>query len=110
MNVTGLHGVLSTLKLKETEDMKQARAVRNPEVAPHMSFLDQGGHGYALVTATTDNLSVEFVGIPIPFERSEQPNGGPLTYRVVHRTNLWKVGEAPKLEQEILEGNPQYCI
>jgi alkaline phosphatase D len=110
MNVIGMHGVASVLKLKETGDMKQARAVRNPEVAPHLSFVDQGGHGYGLVTATTDNLSCEFVGIPRPLERSDSPDGGPLTYRVVHRTHLWKAGEEPKLEQEILEGNPQYCI
>jgi len=110
MNVTAMHGVLSTLKLKETGDMEQARAVRNPEVAPHLSFLDQGGHGYGLVTATSDQLSVEFVCIPRPLERSERPDGGPLVYRVVHRTRLWKAGETPKLEQEILEGNPQYCI
>jgi alkaline phosphatase D len=54
MNITAMHGVLSTLKLKETGDMKQARAVRNPDVAPHLSFLDQGGHGYALVTALVE--------------------------------------------------------
>ncbi|MBS1509464.1 MAG: alkaline phosphatase D family protein [Bacteroidetes bacterium] len=110
LNVTPMHGVLSTLKLKETGDMQQARAVRNPDVAPHLSFLDFGGHGYGLVTATADQLSTEFVCIPIPFERSESPDGGPLLYRVVHRTHLWKAGETPKLEQEILEGNPQYCI
>ena len=110
MNVTPMHGVLSTLKLKETGDMKQARAVRNPDVAPHLSFLDFGGHGYALVTATPDQLSAEFVCIPRPLERSERPDGGPLTYRVVHRTRLWKAGETPKLEQEILEGDPRYSI
>jgi alkaline phosphatase D len=110
MNVTALHGVHSTLKLKETGDMNQARAVRNPDVAPHLSFLDQGGHGYALVTATTDELSAEFVCIPRPLVRSENRDGGPLLYRVVHRTDLWKAGETPKLEQKILEGNPQFCI
>jgi len=110
MNVTAMHGVLSTLKLKETGDMKQARAVRNPDVAPHLSFLDQGGHGYALVTATKEQVSTEFVCIPRPLVRSEGSDGGPLVYRVVHRTRLWKAGESPKLEQEILEGNPQYSI
>jgi alkaline phosphatase D len=110
MNVTAKHGVRSTLKLKETGDMEQARAARNPDVAPHLSFLDYGGHGYALVTATPDQFSVEFVCIPRPMERNERPDGGPLVYRVVHRTRLWKAGETPKLEQEILEGNPQYCI
>ena len=34
----------------------------------------------------------------------------PLNYRIVHRTHLWKAGEAPRLEQEILEGDPKYCI
>lgn len=110
MNVTALHGVRSTLKLKETGDMKQARSVRNPDVAPHLSLLDYGGHGYVLVTATPDQLSAEFVCIPRPMERSESPDGGPLTYRVMHRARLWKAGETPKLEQEILEGDPQYCI
>ena len=110
LNVTPMHGVLSTLKLKETGDMKQARAVRNPAVAPHLSFLDFGGHGYGLVTVTSDQLSTEFVCIPRPLERSERPDGGPLVYRVAHRTQLWKAGETPKLVQEILEGNPQYCI
>lgn len=110
MNVTPMHGVLSTLKLKETGDMEKARAVRNPDVAPHLSFLDFGGHGYGLVTATSNQLSTEFVCIPRPLERSESPDGGPLVYRVVHRTWLWKAGEAPKLQQEILEGNPMYCI
>jgi len=110
MNVTALHGVLSTLKLKETGDMKQARAVRNHDVAPHLSLIDYGGHGYVMMTATAEQLSAEFVCIPRPLERSDRPDGGPLTYRVVHRTNLWKAGDTPKLEQEILEGNPQYCI
>lgn len=110
MNVTAMHGVLSTLELRETGSMEQARAVRNPDVAPHLSFVDFGGHGYALVTATSDQLSTEFVCIPRPLERSERADGGPLSYRVVHRARLWKAGEAPKLEQEILEGAPQYCI
>lgn len=110
MNVTALHGVQSTLKLKETGDMKQARAVRNPDVAPHLSLADFGGHGYAVVTVTADHLSSEFVCIPRPYERSDRPDGGPLLYRVAHHTRLWKAGETPQLKQEILEGDPQYCI
>lgn len=110
MNVTALHGVQSTLKLKETNDMEQARAVRNPEVAPHLSFLDMGGHGYALVTATADQLTTEFVCIPRPLTRSDRADGGPLRYRVIHRTRLWKEGESPKLEQEVVEGDARYSI
>ena len=89
--------------------MQQAHDVRNPDVSPHLSLVDYGGHGYGLVTATSDQLSTEFVCIPRPFERSEQPDGGPLVYRVVHRARLWKAGEVPKLEQEVLEGDIRYC-
>jgi alkaline phosphatase D len=110
INVTALHGVQSTLKLKETGDMNEARAVRNPNVAPHLSFLDLGGHGYALVTATTEELTTEFVGIPRPLKRSDRPDGGPLLYRVLHRTRLWKQGESPRLEQEVIEGDPRYSV
>ena len=110
MNVTALHGVQSTLKLKETGDMQQARAVSNPEVAPHLSFLDLGGHGYALVTATSEQLATEFVGIPRPLQRSQRADGGPLLYRVVHRARWWKPGERPVLEQKIIEGDPRYSI
>ena len=78
--------------------------------APHLSLADFGGHGYGLVTATRDQLSTEFVCIPRPLERSERPDGGPLNYRVVHRTQLWNAGEAPKLEQEVLEGDAGYFI
>jgi alkaline phosphatase D len=110
MNVTALHGVRSALKLKETGDMEQARAARNPEVAPHLSFLDLGGHGYGLVTATSEQLATEFVCIPRPLHRSDRADGGPLLYRVVHRTRWWKPGEQPRLEQEILEGDPRYSV
>lgn len=110
MNITALHGVKSSLTLKETNDLKLARAARNPEVAPHLSFLDLGGHGYGLVTATADELAVEFVGIPRPMTRIDRPDGGPVLYRVMHRSKLWKAGEAPVLKQEIIEGDPKYCI
>ena len=110
MNVAAMHGVQSALKLKETGSIDQARAVRNPEVAPHLSFLDMGGHGYALVTATAEELATEFLGIPRPLKHSDSADGGPIAYRVVHRTRLWKQGESPKLVQSILEGDPRYSI
>jgi alkaline phosphatase D len=75
-----------------------------------LSFLDLGGHGYGLVTATSNQLAVEFVRIPRPLQRSDRDDGGPVVYRVVHRAQLWKPGEAPVMKQEILEGDPRYCI
>lgn len=106
MNMAALHGVRAALTLQETGDLTRALGQSNPEVSPHLSFLDLGGHGYATVTATSEGLETEFVAIPRPLERSERPDGGPLAYRVAHRARLWRAGETPQLEQEILEGEP----
>lgn len=109
-NMTLLHGVKSSLVLKETGDPTQARAASNPELAPHLKFLDYAGHGYTTVRASRDELETEFVCIPVPLERSETDDGGPLRYRVAHRVSLWKPGEAPLLRQEIREGDPGLAI
>ena len=57
-----------------------------------------------------DAMETEFVCIPRPIERIDRPDGGPLKYRVLHRARLWRRGESPKLECEVLEGDPLYSI
>jgi alkaline phosphatase D len=104
------HGVQSCLEYAKSGDIEKARQLSNPQVAPHLSFIDMGGHGYAKVRVTSDALESEFVCIPRPLERSEGADGGPLRYRVVHRATLWKKGETPKLEQRVIEGNPLLSI
>jgi alkaline phosphatase D len=109
INYTLLHGVRAALALSRTS-AAEARKLHNPAVAPHLKFVDLGGHGYGLVTMTADWLETEFVCIPVPFERSESADGGPLRYRVRHRVNRWKAGEQPKLAQTVVEGNADYSI
>src|SRR4029450_6367109 len=104
MNMTALHGVRSALTLQKTGDVAQARAQSNPDVAPHLSFVDLGGHGYATVRPSPAELETEFVCIPRPIARSDRPDGGPLAYRVIHRVKKWKAGERPHLTQETVEG------
>ena len=109
-NMTLLHGVRSSLVLHETRDPERARAARNPELSPHLKFLDYAGHGYTVVRASPDELETEFVCIPVPLERSETEDGGPLRYRVAHRVSRWEPGQAPLLRQEILEGDPGLAV
>ena len=104
-NTMLLHGVRAALVLRDTDDLVQAREARNPENAPHLKFMDQGGYGYSTVRASPDELETEFVCIPIPFERSETEDGGPLRYRVIHRVACWAPGERPEMRQEIVEGD-----
>jgi alkaline phosphatase D len=110
MNMTVLHGVKSSLELTKTGDKNRALALRNPEVAPHLSFADWGGHGYGVVRVTRDELETEFVCINRPLERNTAPDGGPLVYRVAHRVRRWQPGQAPQLEQRVLEGDPKLSI
>jgi len=104
INVSIMHGVRASLALQKTGDMRQALAQRNPELAPHLAFLDSGGHGYSVVRAASDELEVEFVCIPRPLERNDSPDGGPLAYRVAHRVKRWASGEPPRLERSLVEG------
>jgi phosphodiesterase/alkaline phosphatase D-like protein len=45
INLSLRHGVRASLALQKTGDRRQALAAANPEVAPHLSFVDLGGHG-----------------------------------------------------------------
>jgi alkaline phosphatase D len=108
INLLLRHGVRSCLEYVKSGDLTKARAVSNPDLSPHVSFVDMGGHGYAVVRVTSDMFETEFVCIPRPVERSERANGGPLLYRTRHRASLWSKGETPRLETQIVEGDPKF--
>jgi alkaline phosphatase D len=110
INLLLKHGVRSCLEYARSGDVAKARALSNPDLSPHVAFVDMGGHGYGLVRASAQAIETEFVCIPRPLERSATPDGGPLAYRVTHRAPLWKAGERPKLEQRVLEGDPKLSI
>lgn len=99
------HGVRSCLEYAKSFDLKRARSLSNPDLAPHLEFVDMGAHGYAKVELSAAGMRTEFVCIPRPITRSERPDGGPLRYRVVHTASLWKSGERPQLKTSVLEGD-----
>jgi alkaline phosphatase D len=110
VNLLMHHGVRACLEYQRTGDAESARRASNPDLAPHLSFLDMGGHGYATLHLTADAAECEFVCIPRPLERSPDADGGPLRYRVVHRVPLWRPGERPRLERRVLEGDPGLAL
>ena len=87
-------------------DLDRALAVSNPDLSPHLSFVDMGGHGYATVRVTGEEIECEFVCIPRPVERASGTDGGPVKYRVTHAAKLWKPGQRPQLVQKVVEGDP----
>ena len=109
INMLMKHGVRSCLDYAAHHDLAKARALSNPDNAPHLDFIDMGGHGYALVTVTAETLACDFVCIPRPLERAGD-DGGPLRYRIRHEAALWPAGATPKLVQTVLEGDPGLSI
>ena len=110
VNLLLKHGVRACLEYTKSGDIAKARTLSNRDLSPHLSFVDMGGHGYSVVHATGDFFETEFVCIPRPVERSDRPDGGALSYRVRSRTAIWKNGEVPKLEMQILEGDPKFSV
>ena len=110
VNMLLRHGVRACLEYGKSHDLEKARRLSNPDIAPHLTFVDMGGHGYATVKVARDSIESEFVCIPRPLERIEEPNGGPLRYRVVHRAPLWAKGERPRLERRVVEGDPELSV
>lgn len=106
INAALRHGVKTCLVLHEGGDIPHALAERNPDVAPHLSFVDLGGHGYATVRATAEALDVEFVCVPPPLERAAADDGGPILYRVAHHVPRWGAGETPELVRRDIAGTP----
>jgi alkaline phosphatase D len=104
------HGVRSCLEYAKSFDLKRARSLSNPDLAPHLEFVDVSGHGYAKVRLSAEQMRTEFVCIPRPITRSERPDGGPIRYRVVHTAALWKSGKRPQLKTSVLEGEVGLAI
>jgi alkaline phosphatase D len=110
VNLLLRHGVKSCLEYAQSGDIAKARALSNPDLSPHVSFVDMGGHGYAVVHITASRCETEFVCIPRPIARIDQADGGPLLYRTRHGAKLWVLADGPKLESSIIEGEPLFSI
>jgi alkaline phosphatase D len=104
-NMLVRHGVRSCLEYARSFDLKRARSLSNPDLAPHLEFVDLGGHGYAKVRLSAKEMRTEFVCIPRPITRSDRPDGGPIRYRVRLTAALWESGERPRMKTSVLEGD-----
>ena len=69
-----------------------------------------GGHGFATVHLSAAEFRTEFVCIPRPNVLEPRPDGGPVRYRIAHTARLWRAGERPRLEQQVIEGDPGLSI
>lgn len=99
------HGVRACLEYAKSFDLERARSLSNPDLAPHLAFVDLGGHGYSKVRLSASEMRTEFVCIPRPITRSRRPDGGEIRYRVVHTAAMWDKGARPRLKTVVVEGD-----
>src|SRR6202008_4306955 len=59
VNLTLKRGVRSALEYAKSGDIEAARRLTNPDNAPHLEFIDMGGHGYSVVTPSADAVTTE---------------------------------------------------
>nr|MDQ2878186.1 alkaline phosphatase D family protein [Pseudomonadota bacterium] len=107
VNLLLKHGVRSCLDYAAHGDLARAKALSDPGNAPHVEFVDMGGHGYGVVHAGATRFDVAFVCVPRPVAPSDAPDGGPLRYRITHSAAPWRAGEAPALRRTALEGDAE---
>ncbi|MBV9156108.1 MAG: alkaline phosphatase D family protein, partial [Acidobacteriaceae bacterium] len=74
INLLLRYGVESCLEYQKSSDLELAKSKANPHLAPHLAFVDMGGHGYSIVRAGAKTFDVEFVCIPRPVERNATPD------------------------------------
>jgi alkaline phosphatase D len=97
--------VRSALEYAKSGDVRKAHALSNPDLAPHLTFVDMGGHGYATVRADAEAMITEFVCISRPIERSASADGVSLRYRLRQEVVLWRAGEQMRLRTTMVEGD-----
>ena len=105
VNLLLKHGVRTCLDYAEHHDLAGAKSHANSDNAPHVSFVDMGGHGYGIVRAQAARIDVEFVCVVRPVEATTAVDGGPVRYRVVHGARRWPAGQRPIVERVSLAGD-----
>ena len=64
-NLTIVQGTQAAMVAQQTEDLKRAKAVRNPEQNPHLAYLDSDANGYSLATVTGKSIDVRMVAVHV---------------------------------------------
>ena len=69
-------GLRAALEYAASGDIAKARALANPDVVPHVDFVDMARHGYAVVGAGPDAIETEFFCIVRPIIGPRRPITG----------------------------------
>ena len=105
VNMLLKHGVRTCLDYANHGDLGDAIHKSNPDNAPHVSFVDMGGHGYGVANASANRFEVEFVCIARPVRANREADGGALRYRVTHGADIWSSGTQPQLVRTSVVGD-----
>jgi len=103
INLTIKHGVRAALEYAASGDIAKARAATNPDVAPHLEFVDMAGHGYAVVSGGSDAIDTEFICI-VARSHARRHRWRTAALPCIASGEAVQPGTTPKLEQRCLKG------
>ena len=84
------HGVRSCLEYAKSFDLERARRCRTPTLAPHLEFVDMGGHGYATVRLTGDECGPSSSASRGRSRAASAPTAGRCAIASSHSAKLWR--------------------
>ncbi|MGV8996045.1 MAG: alkaline phosphatase D family protein [Parvibaculaceae bacterium] len=106
-NNTVVNGLRSGVLTNYTNSTKIGAMFRNERASPGLSFLDAKSHGFALVRATPDKLTVELVNVG-DVSRDAGPEGSSVLRRTRFDVAPWAANEEPRLGAPTFEGIPPF--
>jgi alkaline phosphatase D len=71
------HGVRACFEYAKSLDLKRARSLSNPDLAPHLEFVDLGGHGYAKANCRPMRCAPNLSASRAPLRAAKDRTGGP---------------------------------
>ena len=106
-NNTVVNGLRAGVLTNYTNSTAIGAMFRNERASPGLSFLDSKAHGYALVRATPDKLTVELVNVG-DVSHDAGPQGSSVLRRSRFEVAPWGPDEEPRLGAPTFEGTPPF--
>ena len=103
LNAWMLHGAASAKALFSGKSEAEILQASDPDVNPHIHYVDTDAHGFFVARITTERCDVQYVSVFEPVNPAKQPESG-VRRRVNFHVDAWSEGDAPRIRVGKVEG------
>ena len=110
LNAWMLFGAASANAASGGADPAEVNEAADPEVNPHMRYVDADAHGFLVARITPDRCDVQYMSVFEPVNLADNEEAG-VRRRVNLRVEAWPEGREPVIEVGAVEGEqPLYGL